>query len=143
MTVWAVVAPPEAERSRRALDHAGQLDVARRAQKVDNGVALPLLPGAEREIEQSRFAIGLIEFDGDGDEPRARGVHAQMRGAAHAALEAAGVSASHACAVADALPRRWEKLGDVALLAPHGILGDGGGAAAVFAGLEPAARDAL
>lgn len=143
----ALVAAPEAEVARRALDRAGYLATRPRAFKAPDGrVALPLTSdgasalqdNAKRAALQCSAALELTRL------PRAGrvdgGLHAHTYQSALQALEAAGVSPAEARAAlpASALPRRWEKLGDVVLFSPQGCFAEGSAVAALAAPAQQA-----
>ena len=143
----ALVAAPEAEVARRALDRAGYLATRPRAFKAPDGrVALPLTSdgasalqdNAKRAALQCSAALELTRL------PRAGrvdgGLHAHTYQSALQALEAAGVSPAEARAAlpASALPRRWEKLGDIVLFSPQGCFAEGSAVAALAAPAQQA-----
>ena len=143
----ALVAAPEAEAARRALDRAGYLAVRPRAFKAPNGrVALPLTGagGSALQDEATRAALqcgAALELANLPSAGRVDGdLHARTHRSALRALEAAGVSPAEARAAlpASALPRRWEKLGDVVLFSPQGCFADGSAVGALAAPAQQA-----
>ena len=134
----ALVPREDAERTRRALDAAGLLSPAHRAFGHDGAVALPLIDDCMLPVAFSELRVQRVDAAAAGGE---RGVHARLRERAHAALLAAGVSEDAArAALEHGLPRRWEKLGDVVLLAPQGVCAPG---ASALAAMPREARAAL
>ena len=143
----ALVAAPEAEAARRALDRAGYLAVRPRAFKAPDGrVALPLTSEGTAALQEgtaraalhcgAAFELTHLPSTGrvDGD------LHARTHQSALQALEAAGVSSAEARAAlpASALPRRWEKLGDVVLFSPQGCFAEESPVAALAAPAQQA-----
>ena len=135
----------EAEDARRALDRAGLL--RSRAFKAPGGlIALPLTEAGAATLTDERTAaslgVRLVELRrlpvagrGCGD------THSRMHQRALQALQEAGLPPAQARAVlpASALPRRWEKLGDVVLFAPQGCFAP----ASAVASLAAAPKRAL
>ena len=94
-------------------------------------MALPLTSagGSALQDEATRAALqcgAALELTNLPSVGRVDGdLHARTHRSALRALEAAGVSPAEARAAlpASALPRRWEKLGDVVLFSPQGSMG--------------------
>ena len=148
----AKVEPARAEATRRALDAEGLLDLTARAFRTDDGcIALPLSGAAESRdglLQWSQSMDGGPPLRVTEVEPPPgrgeRGNNAALRAACARALEQ-WVSDDDAGALLapEALPKRWEKLGDIVLFAPAGLFDTHGAAGAALAALPDAARDAL
>ena len=163
----ALCEPSACEPTRRALDAEGLLDVSTRAFKHDGCIALPLSDAAQSLLEPSCGERGEPEGDDeDGDEQpmllhwsggvlraarlsgyaavrEGRGPRAALRAACALALAQSPAEVAAAILEPDALPRRWEKLGDVVLLSPTGFFEEGTEAAAALGQLPAEHRAAL
>ena len=142
--VCALVEASAAEHARRTLDRAGLL--RSRAFRIDDGrIALPLNEvGAATLTDELALSMGVrileltrlptVGRGGGGD------LHARLHSSAIRALEAAGVPPAAALAAlpASALPRRWEKLGDVVLFAPAGCFAPDSAVASLAASAQHA-----
>ena len=156
-----LVAPSKAETTRRALDAEGLLDVTLRAFKHNGCVALPLSQAAQTALEARADAEGdpdqknaLLRWSGgvlhaerlaaaDLSNREGRGPRAAMHAACAQALSGCPAELSAVVLGAEALPRRWEKLGDIALFAPSGIFEEGSAYANAFVQLPQPSRLAL
>ena len=140
----AVVPAADAELTRRALDRDGLLDVGAKAFRTEDGlVALPLMRApAEPDSSPPKMAVCLLEPPSGCGE---RGPGAAMRAACARAVEGFPASEELLAAVLapHALPRRWEKLGDVVLFAHAGLFDETSPAGAAFAALPVEARTAI
>jgi len=141
--VCALVEASEAEHARRTLDRAGLLG-SRAFRAPDGRIALPLSEeGAQTLTDELASSMGVhiqevarlpIVGRGGGD------LHARLHSSALRALEAAGVPPAAALVAlpASALPRRWEKLGDVVLFAPVGCFAPDSAVASLAASAQRA-----
>jgi tRNA G37 N-methylase Trm5 len=122
----ALVPAAEAETTRRALDREGLLNTSLRAHRTSEGyVALPLASCAEPHPAD---ADGTLLLDWSGGQllvqqstapagQGERGPAAALRRACEQVLMDMQVSDEAAKSVVRSLPKRWEKLGDIVLLA--------------------------
>lgn len=115
----ALVAPSEAEALRRSLDRSGLLDLKRRpAHSPDGRIAFPLSLSQEEEIKRRWHGDPLTIVKMAESQLPERGNRSSLVRQVRAAIQGAGAPASSTDPVIAALPSRWEKLGDIALLAP-------------------------
>ena len=135
----ALAAPADAEEMRRSLDRAGLLDVNARGFKHENAIALPLKAAASTSAADHLCWSGGELRAMMLQPPQRRGAN-PLRNALEKALS--GI-ADNALLSEEALPKRWEKLGDVVLFAPRGLFDESSPAAAAFRQLEPDRRRAV
>lgn len=123
----ALVAAAEAETTRRALDREGLLNTALRAHRTSEGyIALPLAACAEPHPTAGSEETLVLDWSGgqllvqQSSGParqRERGPTALLHSACERALTEAQAREEDAKGVLQNLPKRWEKLGDIVLLA--------------------------
>lgn len=135
--MWAaLVAPSDAEDTRRSLDRQGFLRTDVCAFRAPCGaIALPLKPGSEEAIKDMR--IEQLERPPRAARSQRRGLHQRCL----RALKAAGCADAEALLPEAALPRHWEKLGDIVLFAQCALFSESSQEAA--ARLSPEERRAL
>jgi tRNA wybutosine-synthesizing protein 2 len=162
----ALVPKVHAEEARRALDHACLLDVGVRAFSHEDAVALPLLDCAKTSLitcdstpeAEAKGACGLLPWSDDhaplrtfvvaAPPPRRKGARL-LNTAMERVLTAwrktsmVGHDGIDVLLGDKALPKRWEKLGDVVLFAPRGMFDTDTPEAAALAGLAPDCRSAI
>ena len=120
MAWCSAVEPAGAEALRRSLDGVGMLDVRCKATRGSDGrILLPLTMAGhttEDEIQQlwaGTTPLSLVQVA----KGQLRGARSALVSRGARALEDAGVAGALVQRVVDALPKRWEKLGDIVLLA--------------------------
>ncbi len=151
-TLYALAPKPSAELTRRALDREGLLDVARKAHVAsDDQIALPLsasaisAAGGADTLMWSGGVLPVATLAPPPGRRDVRGERSSMRALVQRALQLGGCTAEQLGALLsdEALPSRWEKLGDVVLFAPRGMLDGSTPAATALGALDAPARDAL
>lgn len=144
--LYALVPKEQAESTRRALDAEGLLDTTRKAHVHSGQLALPLAASAaSSSAPQLAWSGGVLPTALLVPPTKARGERASLRDAVQRALLAEAAPAEHAALLLRdaALPKRWEKLGDVLLFAPRGMLDSSTAAGAALHALSPVQRAAL
>ena len=148
----ALCDPAAAEATRRALDREGFLDVAAKAFRTASGmIALPLqrtsegsTTAASSSLQWSGGTLETAELEPPAGRNE-RGQSAALRAACARAIDAHGVEQSlrDALLAQEALPKHWEKLGDVVLFAPAGMFDGKSASGAALGALSEAARVGL
>lgn len=159
-SLCALVPPVDAENIRRSLDRAGLLDTQARAFRHADSIALPLSGTASGKVTPISAAedngSGLLDWASSAEPLRTKWLKPPQRRGANplrAAVERA-LSSSISSGVADhshlavllaedALPKRWEKLGDCVLFAPRGMFDRATPAADTLDRIAPSARRAV
>lgn len=149
LSLYALVGKADAEPTRRALDAEGWLDASRKAHVADGQVALPLSAAAAAAAAATPSTLpwsgGLLPTALLAAPAAARGERASLRAAVRLALSSAGVATElmEPLLAEAALPRSWEKLGDVLLFAPRGMLDGSTAAGSTLLALTAAQRGAV
>ena len=146
----ALCEPAAAEATRRALDQEGLLDVSARAFRTDEGlIALPLRRAQDTDGDQTAEIIcwsGGTLRTAELEPPAGRnerGPSAALRSACGRALQSCSSDVQAVLLAPTALPRRWEKLGDIVLFAPSGMFDTASLAGRACASLPGETQNAL